>query len=290
MKGLRSSKRKRKQRHEPRAGAQDADGPNRRDSSPRDAKERFVQHLSVRPEGGMLMETELPSTRTMSHTMFLVSARSSAYGAGSCSVVERGEFIVDAGESIVDLDERKFRPPIGATAVESSASNASCAFLNLSSGLGSSNRATTRRSRRSSMNTSSKLILNRSVLNPDGGRPESKNKIVAPMPYISLAVVAAAHHRFRRHKAIRPHHCSRKNHPKNRSPPPRHRNPPNTPSHRHPSPRSPVSRPYDHRRTQLPQYRATSNNCFNIERTSASVGCHLSSSILTRRFRPRARF
>ena len=92
----------------------------------------------------MLMETELPSTRTMSHTMFLVSARldyAGVHGAGSCSVVERGEFIVDTGESIVDLDERKFRPPIGATAVESSASNASCAFLNLSSGLGSEQRS-----------------------------------------------------------------------------------------------------------------------------------------------------
>ena len=60
------------------------------------------------PEGGMLMETELPSTRTMSHTMFFgFGAPRGAYGAGSCSVVERGEFIVDTGESIVDLDERK---------------------------------------------------------------------------------------------------------------------------------------------------------------------------------------
>ena len=129
MKGLRHfPKRKRKQRHEPRR-AQDADGPNRRDSSPRDAKERFVQHLSVRSRGRYVDGDRLPSTRTMSHTMFFGfdALLESHATAGSCSVVERGEFIVDAGESIVDLDERKFRPPIGATAVESSASNASCA-------------------------------------------------------------------------------------------------------------------------------------------------------------------
>ena len=103
------------------------------------------------------------------------------------------------------------------------------------------------------MNTSSKLILNRSVLNPDGGRPESKNKIVAPMPYISLAVVAGgrAHHPFRRHKAIvrttvLPKESSKES---ITAAAPIRANPPNTPSHRHPSPRSPVSRPGITRRT-----------------------------------------